>query len=179
MTKGQKILITGGVRSGKSRFALSLAKKSAQPKIFLATAQAFDDEIEKRIERHQEERDKSFSTLEEPLYLGTAVANAPPGSLIVIDCLTLWLNNLFFHFKEDEALIMGQIDLFLESVKDTSSTVIMITNETGWGIIPANPLSRRFIERAGLLNQRLASMSDEVILIVSGLAHWLKGKTHV
>ncbi len=179
MSNPRKILITGGVRNGKSRFALDLAKDFHQPKVFLATAQAFDDEIKKRIERHQKERDESFSTLEEPLYLGKVMLGLPPNSVVVIDCLTLWLNNLFFHFKDDEFRIMEQIDLFIESLSNFSSNVIMITNETGWGVIPTNPLSRQFIERAGLLNQRTAAISDEVILIISGLPHWMKGKKHV
>ena len=179
MLSYRKILITGGVRSGKSRFALLLAKEFTQPKIFLATAQAFDDEIKKRIGRHQEERDENFSTLEEPLYLSKALASAAPNSVIVIDCLTLWLNNLFFHFKEDEIRVMEQIDLFIKSLENATSHVIIISNESGWGIIPTNQLSRQFIERMGFLNQRIAAISDEVILIAAGLPLWVKGKTHV
>lgn len=172
----RKILITGGVRGGKSRFALSLAKKFSRPKIFLATAKASDEEMKKRIKRHQKERDKSFSTLEVPLYLSKALDRVPAGSVVVIDCLTLWLTNLFFHFKEDEILIGKQIDLFTKSLEKISSHVIIVSNEVGWGIIPINRLSRRFIEKIGFLNQRIAVLSDEVILVVSGLPLWMKGK---
>ena len=176
MTKARKILITGGVRSGKSRFALFLTREFAQQKIFIATAQPFDPEIKKRIERHQEERGKSFSTLEEPLYLSKAMDSLPPNGVAVIDCLTLWLNNLLFHFKDNENRVTEQIDLLINSLETSLSTVIVITNETGWGIIPTNKLSRQFIEKMGLINQRIAANSDEVILLVAGLPYWMKGK---
>ena len=176
MTKTRKILITGGVRSGKSRLALSLAKEFIEPRIFIATAQAFDPEIKKRIERHQKERGADFSTREEPLYLSTAVDSLPPNSIAVIDCLTLWLNNLLFHFKNDDIRITEQINLFIKSFRNSPANIIVITNETGWGIIPVNELSRQYIEKTGLLNQEIAAISNEVILTVAGLPHWMKGK---
>lgn len=169
-------MITGGVRSGKSRFALSLANEFVQPKIFVATAQAFDPEMKIRIERHQKERSASFSTVEEPLYLSKSIDNLPPGSVAIIDCLTLWLNNLLFHFKDEETRIAEQINLFIRSFKNSPANIIVITNETGWGIVPGNELSRQYIEKAGLLNQEIAAISDEVILMVSGLPVWMKGK---
>jgi adenosylcobinamide kinase / adenosylcobinamide-phosphate guanylyltransferase len=149
MPKGRKIFLTGGVRSGKSRYALSLAKKFPGPKIFLATAQPFDDEMKERIERHQQERTEGFSTREEPLYLSQAVGDLPSDTVVVLDCLTLWLNNLFFHFKDNEARVREQLDLFIDSFQKSPASIIVISNETGWGIIPAHPLSRQFIEQAG------------------------------
>src|SRR5436190_511194 len=133
MTKTRKILITGGVRSGKSRLALSLAKEFAQPRIFIATAQAFDSGMKQRIERHQKERSGDFSTLEEPLYLSKVVDSLLPNSIAIIDCITLWLNNLLFHYKDDETQITDQIDLFIHSLKKSSANIIIISNETGWG----------------------------------------------
>ena len=178
MSEGRKILITGGVRSGKSRFALSLAKASAQPKIFLATAQLFDSEMAKRIECHQKERDGKFSTVEEPLYLSKAVDGLLANSVVIIDCLTLWLNNLLFHFKDDEKRIQEQIALFIKSFRSSPANIIIVTNETGWGIMPVNELSRQYIEKAGALNQEIAAISDEVVLMVSGVPLWAKGKTN-
>ena len=176
MTKGRKIFITGGVRSGKSRLALSLANKFSRPRIFIATAQPFDPEIKKRIQHHQAERGKNFSTREVPLYLSKAVESLPPKSVSIIDCLTLWLNNLLFHFKNDERRVTQEIDCFTQSLERSPSQIICISNETGWGIIPPNKLSRQFIEKMGCINQKAAAASDEVILMVAGLPHWLKGK---
>ena len=178
MTKTRKILITGGVRSGKSRLALTLAKEFTQPRIFIATAQAFDPEMKQRIERHQKERNSDFTTLEEPLYLSKVIDNLLPNSIAIIDCLTFWMNNLLYHFKNDETQIMDQIDLFIHSLKKSSANIIIVSNETGWGIIPPNEISRQFIERTGFVNQTIAAVCDEVILTVAGLPHWMKGKEH-
>lgn len=173
---GKKILITGGMKSGKSRYALALAKKLDGPKIFLATAEPFDDEMRKKIRYHQKERKKKFLTIEEPLYLAKALhkLESSPG-IIIIDCLTVWMNNLFYHFKDGEAQRQAQVEQFLKILKKASSTVIMVTNEIGMSIIPDNALARDFSEQMGFFNQRVVEVCDEVVLMVSGIACKIKG----
>ena len=175
MAIASKILITGGMRSGKSRFALSLANASGRPKVFLATAESFDAEMSQRIQRHRQERDPAFLTLEEPLHVGEALASVSPDSVVIIDCLSLWLNNLLFYGEGDETKVQEHVSAFVKSVKNSKVQLIVVSNETGCGTIPANELSRRYIEHLGLLNQRIAALSDQVILMTAGLPLWVKG----
>jgi len=177
MKDNRKIFITGGMRSGKSRYALTLSKRFLDRRIFLATAQPIDEEMKKRIEKHQKERGTNFMTVEEPIYLGKALKGLSNGvgGMVIIDCLTVWVNNLFYHMKEDEVKIKTEIDLFVDVLVKSSCNFIVISNESGWGVIPPNKLSRQFIDVLGSLNQRLAAMSDGVVLMVSGIPQWLKG----
>lgn len=190
-------LITGGVRSGKSRHALELAEarlpeglSGSKPgqrnrelaearsvrRSFLATAQAFDEEMKVRIARHQAERGNSFLTREEPLYLSQAVAAASAETdLILIDCLTLWLNNLLYHFAGQPEQVKREIQSLIGMVGEKRTDMILVTNEIGMGVVPDNPLSRRFLEEQGRLNQELARLSDEVILMISGIPQVIKG----
>lgn len=170
----QIILITGGMRSGKSKEALKISKKFPGPKIFVATAEAFDDGMRERIKRHKEERDKDFETIEEPLYLGKAIQKISSG-VVIIDCLTVWTNNLLYHFNNDEKTIQIEIESFFKAVESSSLNLIIITNEVGSGVIPVSELSRKFIDRLGRLNQEIASISDEVILMTSGISLTIKG----
>lgn len=170
------ILITGGVRSGKSRYALDLVHKITEKKIFIATAQAFDVGMAMRIKKHQQERGIDFVTMEEPLYLAQALKDASPQApLVIIDCLTVWVNNLFYHLQHDQSKIQEQFDLFLAVLAESSLHIIIVTNEVGLGIMPDNQLGRRFIDELGSLNQRVASLSDEVIMMVAGLPQIIKG----
>ena len=169
-------LITGGVRSGKSRYALELAERRAGQKSFLATAEALDEEMKVRIARHQAERGGDFSTVEESLYLARAVHEASERTeLILIDCLTLWVNNLLFHFQASPDLVTNQIRSFLDAVRERKTEMILVTNEVGFGIIPDNVLSRRFLDQLGRMNQELAALADEVILMISGIPQVIKG----
>ena len=169
-------LITGGVRSGKSRYALDLAEARAVRKSFLATAQPFDEEMKVRIARHQAERGRDFLTREEPLHLSRAVAAASSETdLILIDCLTVWLNNLLHHFSGQPEQVRREIQSLLGMVGEKRTDMILVTNEIGLGVVPDNPLSRRFLEEQGKLNQELARLSDEVIFMVAGIPQIIKG----
>ena len=164
---GKRILITGGIKSGKSRFALKLASDMGNgEKIFIATARAIDKEMEKKIEKHKEERGGDFRTIEAPIHLGGALGGVKH-STVVIDCLTLWLSNLFFEVKEEEK--SREIESLIEELNKYVGNAIIVTNEVGWGIIPADEISRRYQSELGSLNQAVAKICDEVYLLISGL----------
>ena len=168
-------LITGGMRSGKSGYALSLAHRIAGKKIFIATAQAFDESMSDRIKKHQEERGEEFTTVEEPIYLAQAASAVPESDVILIDCLTLWVNNLLHYFQEDAGKIRQQLDLFLDVLTNSPSQTIIVTNEVGLGVASENPLARAFVDELGSVNQRVARISSDVILMVAGLPQFIKG----
>lgn len=177
MSSKKIILITGGIRSGKSRYALTLARRIDGPKVFLATAQPFDDGLRQRVQKHKEQRGAEFRTVEEPVYLGKALATiARSPAVVVIDCLTVWVNNLFHEMKDNVTAIQEQKDSFVRVLTDCPSIVIIVTNEVGMGIIPDNALARNFLDTLGILNQQIAQLSDEVILMVSGIPSRIKGK---
>lgn len=168
-----KQLILGGARSGKSRHAETLALATQKPRIYLATAQALDEEMQARITHHQQSRNEQWVTCEEPVALGTALRQlSTHDNLIVVDCLTLWLTNLLLagdtvFTREKEQLV---------SVLDTlPGDIIFVSNETGWGVVPCDPLSRRFVDEAGRLHQEIAALCDRVIFIAAGLPLILKG----
>jgi len=166
-------LITGGGRSGKSRHALALAGQQTR-RVFIATAVAFDSEMADRIARHREERASQFLTLEEPLRLDDALRRLPPDTdVAVIDCLTVWLGNLM---HQDEAIQPDSppILALLEALQRPPCDVILVTNEVGLGIIPDNPMARRFRDLAGTVNQKMAAVADRVVFMVSGLPLVLK-----
>ncbi|MBS3800535.1 MAG: bifunctional adenosylcobinamide kinase/adenosylcobinamide-phosphate guanylyltransferase [Thioalkalivibrio sp.] len=162
------ILITGGARSGKSAEALRLTDGFAR-RVFIATAEAFDEEMRQRIERHQAERGNEWETVEEPLDLAGAVRRMDdPQSAVVIDCLTVWLGNLMHrdaNTAEDAPSCAELVDALRRSC---AGRVIVVTNEVGMGIVPEHALSRRYRDVAGRLNQRVAAIADRVILMVSG-----------
>jgi adenosylcobinamide kinase/adenosylcobinamide-phosphate guanylyltransferase len=165
--------VTGGARSGKSSFALQLAARY-EKKIFLATAEPFDDEMKSRIGKHREERGERFITIEEPLYPERALRNLPDGSeIVLLDCLTVWAGNLM-HFFEDEHEINKRIECFLEVLRTPPCDIILVSNEVGMGIVPENPMARRFRDIAGIVNQRVASIATEAYLLCSGLSVRLK-----
>jgi adenosylcobinamide kinase/adenosylcobinamide-phosphate guanylyltransferase len=158
------VLVGGGARSGKSRYALQLARRHGPRLVFLATAEPLDKEMEVRIARHRAERPTEFSTIEEPLEIGRAIRSAEADA-IVVDCLTLWLSNVMLSFGRD---IDADIESVAEAVSSSPATVILVTNEVGAGIIPENTLGRDFRDRSGILNQRMAAVSDEVYWMVFG-----------
>lgn len=171
------ILITGGCRSGKSRHALQLAESFSGKKFFLATAQPLDDEMEKRIKKHRVERGEEWVTFEEPLDLTGVLENVggDPQSVLVLDCLTLWISNLLMADNSKETIMQAVNDL-LDGCSRFQGTLICITNEVGAGIVPETPLGREFRDLAGEINQRVAGSFDEVILTVSGIP--VKIKSH-
>jgi adenosylcobinamide kinase/adenosylcobinamide-phosphate guanylyltransferase len=163
-------LVLGGARSGKSRFALELAGKVEGNKVFLATAQPLDQEMARRIEKHQKARGPDWITLEEPLDLIGALKKAKPlAKVVVLDCLTLWLGNLMTHLGEEEALIQERITQFLAFLPDYSLPLILVSNEVGLGIVPEAPVARLFRDIAGFLHQELAKIAQKVYFLTAGL----------
>ena len=167
------ILVTGGSRSGKSKHALELAA-SYNNKAFIATAEATDDEMRARIERHRRERDPSFHTREEPVDLAAALSSLPDGTeVLVLDCVTVWLGNLAHRDK----IIDGtspEIEAFLDVLNAPPCHLILVTNEVGMGVIPADGATRLFRDTAGSINQILAELAHEVIFSVSGIPMRIK-----
>jgi adenosylcobinamide kinase / adenosylcobinamide-phosphate guanylyltransferase len=162
------ILIGGGARSGKSRFALEKARSIEGSRAFVATAQPSDEEMTARIQHHREERGEEFTTIEEPIELARVIAEAK-FDVLVIDCLTLWLSNTMFSEKPCE------IDALIKTSQSAEKTVIFVTNEVGSGIVPTdNALSREFRDQAGILNQRIAAIAHEVYWMVFGIAQRIK-----
>jgi adenosylcobinamide kinase/adenosylcobinamide-phosphate guanylyltransferase len=167
------VLVTGGSRSGKSSHALDLAG-SYRKKAFIATAEALDQEMRARIEEHRRQRDPSFHTVEAPLDLAGALDALPPEvEVAVIDCVTVWLGNLFHHrlIKDETA---AEIGAFLTTIERPPCDLIIVTNEVGMGIIPGDHETRRFRDAAGRINQHLARVAHEVILTVCGIPLQLK-----
>ncbi len=155
------VLIGGGARSGKSRFALERARKEGSNLIYIATAEARDDEMRERIARHQKDRGAEFVTIEAPIDLVGAIRRAE-GDAVVVDCLTLWLANILEHDIDEAAC---QLEAAAQSAK---ACVVFVTNEVGCSIVPENALARRFRDQAGILNQRMASIASEVYWMVFG-----------
>lgn len=171
MTIHRRVLVLGGARSGKSRTAQALAEKTAETRLFVATAQPFDDEMRERIRRHQDERGDDWQIREAPLELAQAIREgAGPGRVVLVDCLTLWLSNVLLagHDVEDET------ERLTGAVRDASGPVVLVSNETGQGIVPETPLGRRFRDAQGRLNQRMAETCDAVIFVAAGCPLLLK-----
>lgn len=170
-------LITGPARSGKTRLAVDWATSFPRPRAYIATAQNLDGEMDERIRRHQEERGTSFQTFEEPLALPALLPQIKGAfSVIIIDCLTLWISNLMGKSEEKGAFFQGAM-MDLVSVLPTLETpVILIGNEVGWGIVPDNPLARAFRDLSGRLQQSVAQLADQVILMVAGIPLVVKGQ---
>jgi len=172
----EKVLVTGGARSGKSRFGLEWGKKFPPPKLFLATASPKDPEMVKRIRKHKEERGPEWITLEEPMDIEEAIRLwAPRVSCLLVDCITLWLTNLVMEGLSDGD-IESRIRILRDEVLRAPCPVLLVTNEVGWGIVPDTPLGRRFRDLAGKTNQFLAQEMNEVVLMVSGIPLVIKSK---
>lgn len=161
----RKILVLGGVKSGKSQWALR--QYHGRERIFIATAQAFDGEMEEKIRRHRDERDAAWRTLETPLDLAAAIGSLSATSSAVVDCVTVWLGNVFHN--EGGADPRGRQNALLQSVEQCgASQLILISNEIGLGLIGATADTRHYVNQLGILNQRLADACDEVVLMVAG-----------
>jgi adenosylcobinamide kinase/adenosylcobinamide-phosphate guanylyltransferase len=164
-------LVVGGARSGKSRFAEGLVTATARPRRYIATAEAWDDEMRARIAQHRADRG-AWTTVEAPLDLAAALAAADPGEAVLIDCATLWLTN---HLLADHDL-EAEGQSLLDALAACAAPVVIVSNETGWGIVPDNALARRFRDAQGRLNQRLAAQADLVVTVIAGLPLVLKGR---
>lgn len=165
-------LITGGARSGKSTRAEALATASLRPRRYIATAEAWDDEMADRIAQHRAQRGPGWTTVEAPLDLCGALAAAGPDEVVLVDCLTLWLTN---HLLADHD-IPAETDRLVAALHACPAPVILVTNETGWGVVPENALARRFRDDQGRLNQRMAAEAECVIAVLCGLPLVLKGQ---
>jgi adenosylcobinamide kinase/adenosylcobinamide-phosphate guanylyltransferase len=162
------LFISGGAKSGKTRHALERAEGWQGDLLYIATAEAGDDEMKRRIAAHQEERGPRWSTLEEPLDLAKAVESGEGYCAALIDCLTLWTSNLLHHHGDDPDALEERVSAFIDALKARRTNIVVVTNEVGLGIVPANALARHFRDLAGSINQRVAAVADEAVLVVSG-----------
>jgi adenosylcobinamide kinase/adenosylcobinamide-phosphate guanylyltransferase len=160
-------LVGGGVRSGKSAFALALARTLGPRRVFLATAQAFDAEMAARIAAHRRERAADFETLEEPFDPLGALDRARGADVVLLDCLTLWLSNLLLR-GESEAAIAAKVAALADALRDAPFAAIVVTNEVGMGIVPESPLGRSFRDVAGRAHQAFAARADRVYFAMLG-----------
>jgi adenosylcobinamide kinase/adenosylcobinamide-phosphate guanylyltransferase len=165
---GSVIVVGGGVRSGKSAFALARARALGARRGFLATAQAFDAEMAARIAAHVRERGSELQTIEEPIAVPERLAAIRDLDVVVVDCLTLWLSNLLLADATDAA-IATRVDDLARVVSARSFHTILVTNEVGMGVVPDSALGRRFRDIAGLAHQRLARVADELYLAALGV----------
>jgi adenosylcobinamide kinase / adenosylcobinamide-phosphate guanylyltransferase len=165
-------LVLGGARSGKSGYAERLARDSGLSRVYVATAEPFDDEMTARIALHRAGRERDgWRTIEEPVGLPAVIAReTAPGVVLLVDCLTLWLSNLMLAGREVTAM---QADL-LASLRDTRGPVILVSNEVGMGLVPDTPLGRRFRDAQGRLNQAVAALAPRVVFVAAGLPLVLK-----
>jgi adenosylcobinamide kinase / adenosylcobinamide-phosphate guanylyltransferase len=168
-------LILGGVRSGKSRYALQLAAR-AQRVTFLATAERREDEeMQRKIERHRAERPQHWTTIEEPLNLGATIRSVNNCDLLLVDCLTLFAGKLLDVSGDDSEAMAANLNGLCAALEASSCPIVLVSNEVGSGIVPAFEMGRRYRELLGEINQRVAAIADHVVLMVAGLPLSLKG----
>ena len=172
----KSILITGGARSGKSRLAQELAKKAGGQVLFVATAEAGDDEMKRRIKAHRKARPKDWATIEVTMHIGRQITkNIGQAKTVIIDCITLLISNVLLRYDEktDAAIVekaaTAEIKELLDCLKHIKADVIIVTNEVGLGIIPGDRLSRLYRDMLGKANRMLAEKVDEVYLMVAGI----------
>lgn len=164
---GNIIFVTGGQRSGKSMFAERKALELSSNPVYMATAQAFDDDFRRRIKVHQERRGPQWTTFELPL----DVASAPLKSTdtVLFDCVTLWATNCFFHFNEDIGKALSYMKEQADTLITSGADIIFVTNEVGLGGVSPNAMQRHFADLQGAINQHLAMLASEAYLILSGI----------
>lgn len=168
----QILFVLGGARSGKSRFAEAQALAAGRNPVYLATAQAWDGEMADRIAQHRADRGPGWITVEEPLELAAALRReCAPDRVVLVDCLTLWVNNLLCAERDVAAATAG----LLGALREAAGPVALVSNEVGLGIVPDNPLARRFRDDAGRLHQAVAAAADRVVFMVAGLPMAVKG----
>ena len=172
MTAGALTFLVGGARSGKSTLAVQVGERSGCPVHFIATAEAFDDDLRDRINRHRAERPPSWTTAEVPVELAAAIANAPADAFVIVDCLTVWLANLFIHVPDPERRAEQGVDVVaaLGQRSARTSPVVVVSNEVGMGIHPDTPMGREYRDELGRLNQLVAAAADTSLLMVAGRA---------
>ncbi len=164
-------LVLGGARSGKSRSAEAMTMATAAPWIYVATAEPFDDEMRVRIDEHKSRRGDDWETVDAPTDLAGAIEDAPEDGTVLVDCLTIWLNNLMFR-KIDIETAVENLEAALAK---REAPTVLVSNEVGFGIVPDNAEARRFRDLQGRLNQRIAAMAGRVVLVVAGIPVFVKG----
>ena len=170
-------LVTGGCRSGKSRFAIKTAEQIADDnRLFIATSQPLDGEMKERVKRHRQERGPDWQTVESPVQLPeTVTGNHDSAQVILIDCITMWISNLLLD-ESSSPKISEYMENLKEALIGARCPILLVTNEVGMGIVPKNRLAREFRDLAGSANQTLAGLADQVVLVVSGIPLWVKGE---
>lgn len=180
----KSILLTGGARSGKSRLAQELALKFGGPVLFVATAEAGDEEMKQRIESHRKSRPSGWTTLEVTTHISKSIMkNIGDAKTVIIDCITLLVSNVFQHFDENtkpsrvEKAVVAEIKELCDCIDHSNADFIIVTNEVGMGIIPGDRISRLYRDLLGKANQMLAEHVDEIYLMVSGIPLDVKKRT--
>ena len=163
--------ISGGAASGKSAYAEGLTQ-GLSPRVYIATAEARDGEMQAKIDRHRRDRGAGWETVEAPLDLAMALREAPSGHLVLVDCLTMWLSNLMAAERD----ISTEIEGLLAALRDRKDPTICVSNELGMGLVPMDPLSREFRNHQGRLNREVAATAGRAVFVVSGLPILLKGE---
>jgi adenosylcobinamide kinase/adenosylcobinamide-phosphate guanylyltransferase len=172
----QIIFITGGARSGKSKYAEMRAAALGERRVYIATAEARDEEIAQRIAEHRKRRGQEWATIEEPLELTEALlAQRSRTDCALVDCLTFWMSNLLL--QRDEKYAGEKVHELRETLRRLDYHALLVSNEVGWGIVPDNPLARQFRDFVGWANQQIASVADEVVLTVAGIPMIVKKET--
>ncbi len=180
MAANKLIYISGGCRSGKSNYAQTLAESLPGKQVYIATCPKIDSEMDQRITLHQQQRaNRNWHTIEAPLELAAAVAQAGEFDIILIDCLTLWINNLLYNAEQNgelinEQAIAAECIKLVETCRKQNQTIIFVSNELGMGLVPADAISRSYRDCLGRCNQTIATLADEAIFMVSGLPLILK-----
>jgi len=164
-------LVIGGARSGKSRYAEAMTMAQPSPWVYVATAEPFDDEMRARIGEHRSRRGEEWRTVDAPADLAGAIKGAPARGTVLVDCLTLWLNNLMYKERD----IDTETERLEAALAARNAPTLLVSNEVGSGIVPDNAEARRFRDLQGLLNQRMAARADRVVLLVAGLPLFVKG----
>jgi len=173
MRSNRVVLITGGARSGKSRYAEERARAAGARRLYLATAEAKDEEMARRIAEHRERRGKEWITIEEPIDLSNQLLRyRGQVDCALVDCLTLWISNLLL--RQEEKTVVKKIDDLVDTLTLIDFTLFFVTNEVGSAVVPDNALARKFRDLVGLTNQRVAEAADEVVLMVAGLPVFVK-----
>lgn len=169
--------VLGGARSGKSLYAEEQAAKAGKQVVYIATAEAGDAEMKSRISQHQHRRPEQWETIEEPIQLASVIKfHDNNDSCLLVDCLTLWLSNIMFdrQGREQQVVFSHETSALLEVLSTFSGHVVLVSNELGLGVIAMDKMTRKFVDEAGLLHQKIAALSDRVVLVTAGIPQVIK-----
>lgn len=173
--KGRVIFVFGGTRSGKSRFAVRIAEGLGENRLYIATAEARDQEMLERIEQHQQQRGDGWRTAEEPLDVADVLEVVPDDSVILVDCITIWLSNAIErHGLFSDVFMEQQLTRLHEAANNAGFRIVLVSNEVGMGIVPDNEAARRFRDMAGEINQKAAAFADDVYFVTAGIPQKIK-----